>query len=92
MYQDGTGTIHKRSGGGEFISPILNISKSPAMPIYVQFYMNTVLYRLVCIPFNGRFTAMFTSSESFMYESLRKLSKPQRKNTYTVHVSSQQNS
>ena len=28
--------------------------------------MNTVLYRLVCIPFNGRFSAMFTSSDSFM--------------------------
>ena len=38
MYQDGTGTIHKRSGGGEFISPILNINKSPAMPIYCLLY------------------------------------------------------
>ena len=33
---------------GEFISPMLNISKAQT-PIYVQFYINTVLQRIVCI-------------------------------------------
>ena len=52
--------------GGEFISPMLNISKAQT-PIYVQFYINTVLQRIVCIPLaNCLQTSMYTSSKCFL--------------------------
>ena len=41
MYQLGLQVKKKKAKGGEFISPMLNISKEHT-PIYVQFYINTV--------------------------------------------------
>ena len=56
----------KKAEGGEFISPVLNISKGHT-PIYVQFYINTVLQRIVCIPLvNCLYTSMYTSSKCFL--------------------------
>ena len=49
MYQLGLQVKKIKAKGGEFISPMLNISKEYT-PIYVQFYINTVLQRIVCIP------------------------------------------
>ena len=49
MYQLGLHVKKKKAKGGEFISPMLNISKAQT-PIYVQFYINTVIQRIVCIP------------------------------------------
>ena len=42
MYQLGLQMKKKKAEGGEFISPMLNISKEHS-PICVQFYINTVL-------------------------------------------------
>ena len=42
MYQLGLQVKKKKAEGGEFISSMLNISKGHT-PIYVQFYINTVL-------------------------------------------------
>ena len=43
-----------------------NISKEHT-PIYVQFYINTVLQRIVCIPLvNCLYTSMYTSSKCFL--------------------------
>ena len=45
---------------------MLNISKAQT-PIYVQFYINTVLQRIVCIPLaNCLYTSMYTSSKYFL--------------------------
>ena len=56
----------KKAEGGEFISPMLNISKGHT-PIYVQFHINTVLQRIVCIPLaNCLYMSMYTSSKSFL--------------------------
>ena len=48
MCQLGLQVKKKKAKGGEFISPMLNNSKAQT-PIYVQFYINTVLQRIVCI-------------------------------------------
>ena len=40
MYQLGLQVKKKKAKGGEFISPVLNISKEHTS-IYVQFYINT---------------------------------------------------
>ena len=42
MYQLGLQVKKKKAKYGEFISPVLNISKGHT-PIYVQSYINTVL-------------------------------------------------
>ena len=66
MYQLGLQGKKKRAEGGEFISPMLNIRKAQT-PIYVQFYINTVLQRTVCIPLaNCLYTSMYTSSKCFL--------------------------
>ena len=45
---------------------MLNISKART-PIYVQFYINTVLQRIVCIPVvNCLYMSMYTSSKCFL--------------------------
>ena len=46
MYQLGLQVKKKKAKGGEFISPMLNITKAQT-PIYVQFYINTFLQRIV---------------------------------------------
>ena len=64
MYQFGLQV--KKKKGGEFISAVLNISKEHT-PIYVQFYINTVLQRIVCIPLvNCLYMSMHTSSNCFL--------------------------
>ena len=45
MYQLGLQVKKKKAKGGEFISPMLNISKGHTL-IYVQLYINTVLQRI----------------------------------------------
>ena len=66
MYQLGLEVKKKKAKGGELISPVLNISKGHT-PIYVQFYINTFLQRIVCIPLvNCLYTSMYTSSKSFL--------------------------
>ena len=66
MYQLGLQVKKKKAKGGEFISPMLNISKAQT-PIYVKFYINTVLQRIVCIPLaNCLYTSMYTSSKCFL--------------------------
>ena len=66
MYQLGLQVKKKKAKGGEFISPMLYISKGHT-PIYVQFYINTVLLRIVCIPLaNCLYTSMYTSSKCFL--------------------------
>ena len=53
------GIKKKKAKGGEFISPVLNISEEH-IPICVQFYINTVIQRIVCIPLiNCLYTSMF---------------------------------
>ena len=66
MYQLGLQVKKKKAEGGEFISSVLNISKEHT-PIYVQFYINTVLQRIVCIPLvNCLYMSMYTSSKCFL--------------------------
>ena len=66
MYLLGLQVKKKKAKGGEFISPMLNISKAQT-PIYVQFYINTVLQRIVCIPLaNCLYTSIYTSSKCFL--------------------------
>ena len=66
MYQLGLQVKKKKAEGGEFISPMLNISKAQT-PIYVQFYINTVLQRIVCKPLaNCLYMSMYTSSKCFL--------------------------
>ena len=66
MYQLGLQVKKKKAEGEAFISPMLNISKGHT-PIYVQFYINTVLQRIVCIPLaNCLCTSMYTSSKCFL--------------------------
>ena len=66
MYQLGLQVKKKKTEGGEFISSMLNISKGQT-PIYVQFYTNTVLQRIVRIPLaNCLYTSMYTSSKCFL--------------------------
>ena len=66
MYQLGLQVKKKKAKGGEFISPMLNISKAQT-PINVQFYINTVLQRIVCIPLaNCLYMSMYTSSKCFL--------------------------
>ena len=66
MYQLGLQVKKKKAKGGEFISPMLSISKAQT-PIYVEFYINTVLQRIVCIPLaNCLYTSMCTSSKCFL--------------------------
>ena len=66
MYQLGLQVKKNKADGGEFISSVLNISKEHT-PIYVQFYINTVLHRIVCIPLvNCLYTSMYTSSKCFL--------------------------
>ena len=66
MYHLGLQVKKKKAEGGEFISPMLNISIAQT-PIYVQFYINTVLQRIVCIPLaNCLCTSMYTSSKCFL--------------------------
>ena len=66
MYQLGLQVKKKNAKGGEFISPMLNISKAQT-PIYVQFYTNTVLQRIVCIPLvSCLYTSMYTNSKHFL--------------------------
>ena len=66
MYQLGLQVKKKKAKGGEFISSVLNISKEHT-PIYVQFYINTVLQKIVCIPLvNCLYTSMYTSSKCFL--------------------------
>ena len=65
MYQLGL-QVKKKKAKGEYISSVLNISKEHT-PIYVQFYINTVLQRIVCIPLvNCLYTSMYTSSKCFL--------------------------
>ena len=67
MYQLGLQVKKKKAKGGEFISPMLNISKGHPPPIYVQFYINTVLQRIVCIPLvNCLYTSIYTSSKCLL--------------------------
>ena len=62
MYQLGLQVKMKKAEGGEFISPMLNISKAQT-----QFYINTVLQRIVCISLaNCLYTSMYTSSKYFL--------------------------
>ena len=73
MYQLGLQVRKKKAKGGEFISSVLNISKEHT-PIYVQFYINTVLQRIVCIPLvNCLYMSMYTSSKCFLkaYENCK---------------------
>ena len=66
MYQLGLQVKKKKAEGGEFISPMLNISKEHT-PICVQFYINTVIQRIVCIPLiNCLYTSMYTNSKCFL--------------------------
>ena len=66
MYQLGLQVKKKKAKGGEFISPILNLSKAQT-PIYVQFYVNTVLQRIVWILLaNCLYMSMYTSSKCFL--------------------------
>ena len=66
MYQLGLQVKKKKAKGGEFISPMLNISKEYTA-ICVQFYINTVLQRIVCIPLiNCLYTSRYTSSKCFL--------------------------
>ena len=66
MYQLRLQVKKKKAEGGEFISRILNISKAQT-PIYVQFYINTVLQRIVCIPLgNCLYMSMYTNSKCFL--------------------------
>ena len=66
MYQLGLQVNKKKAKGGEFISPMLNISKGHTA-IYVQLYINTVPQRIVCIPLvNCLSTSMYTSSKCFL--------------------------
>ena len=66
MYELGLQVKKKKAKGGEFISPMLNISKAQT-PIYVQFYINTVLQSIVCIPLaNCLYTSMYTSNKCFL--------------------------
>ena len=66
MYQLGLQVKKKKAEGGEFISPILNISKAQT-PIYVQFYINTILQRIECLALaNCLYTSMYTSSKCFL--------------------------
>ena len=66
MYQLGLQVKKKKAEGGEFISPVLNISKEHT-PICVQFYINTVIQRIVCIPLiNCLYTSMYTNSKCFL--------------------------
>ena len=66
MYQLGLQVKKKKAKGGEFISSVLNISKGHT-PSYVQFYINTVLQRIVCLPLvNCLHTSMYTSSKCFL--------------------------
>ena len=66
MYQLELQVKKKKAEGGEFISPMLNISKAQT-PTYVQFYINTVLQRIVCIPLaNCLYMSMYTSSKCFL--------------------------
>ena len=66
MYQLGLQVKMTKAKGGEFISPMLNISKAQT-PIYVQFHINTVLQRIVCIPLaNCLYPSMYTSSKCFL--------------------------
>ena len=56
----------KKAKSGEFISPMLNISKAQT-PTYVQFYINTVLQGIVCIPLAScLYMSMYTSSKCFL--------------------------
>ena len=56
----------KKAKGGEFISPVLNISEEH-IPICVQFYINTVIQRIVCMPLiNCLYTSMYTNSKCFL--------------------------
>ena len=56
----------KKAKGGEYISPMLNISKAQ-IPIYIQFNIYTVLQRIVCMPLaNCLYTSMYTSSKCFL--------------------------
>ena len=65
MYQLRLQVKKKKAEGGEFISSRLNISKAQTS-IYVQFYINTVLQRIVCILLvNCLYTFMYTSSKCF---------------------------
>ena len=66
MYQLGLQVKKKKAKGGEFISAMLNIRKEHT-PIYVQFYINTVLQRIVCILLvNCLYMSMYTSSKCFL--------------------------
>ena len=66
MYQLGLQVKKKKTEGGEFISPMLNISKAQT-PISVQLHINTVLWRIMCILLaNCLYTSMYTSSKSFL--------------------------
>ena len=66
MYQLGLQVKKKKAKDGEFISPMLNISKGQTA-IYVQFYINTVLQRIVCIPLvNCLHMSIYTSSKCFL--------------------------
>ena len=66
MYQLGLQVKKKKAEGEEFTSPMLNISKAQT-PIYVQFYINTVLQRIVCIPLaNCLYMSMYTSNKCFL--------------------------
>ena len=66
MYQLGLQVKKKKAEGGEFISPVLNISKEHT-PICVQFYINTVLQRIVCMPLiNCLYTSTYTNSKCFL--------------------------
>ena len=66
MYQLGLQVKKKKAEGGEFISSVLNIIKGHSL-IYVQFYINTVLQRIVCIPLvNCLYISMYTSSKRFL--------------------------
>ena len=56
----------KKAKGGEFISPVLNISEEH-IPICVQFYINTVIQRIVCMPLiNCLYTSMYTNSKCYL--------------------------
>ena len=67
MYQLGLQVKKKKAAkGGEFISPVLNISKEH-IPICVQFYINTIIQRIVCIPLiNCLYTSTYTNSKCFL--------------------------
>ena len=55
MYQLGLQVKKKKAEGGEFISPVLNISKEHT-PIYVQFYK-----------YSSSENSVHTSSQLFMH-------------------------